>query len=301
MGNVIGFNWSFMWLSIANGYLMGYYMPLFFCLSGITFNSRRLFREYAWKRFNGLILKYFAYSLILLLIGILCHMVSLSDGSLYRALYGVLYSRYYNLDGSERLLVVNNSPLWFCTAMFTASFFFWFLQKYKANRKTLYLITIIYLLITVFLDLTGYYYPWSIDTALLSAIFMLVGYQIRDITWKRYHILLMLIVYTLTFAANDGTVNYSLGIMGSRGGASILLFAVSGISGSLFCIEVCKKFANAKFGKLLQWIGRNSLSIMCTHSVIYFFANKLMQQGEGLWFYAVDTLKWLSLLWFADV
>lgn len=285
---------------IGGGFITGFYMPLFFIISGMTHKDGRSISENISRRF-ALIKKYFLYSTLLLIISAIVY--HWNGKNMIRGIFGILYSRkYINVNIQDNLMIANNSPLWFLTAMFTASFIFYvFLDRlnYK-NTKKMVIGSTLLIVVTYGFSKLPFLMPWSIDTAFLSAFFLLVGFAMQSVYAKvKCHgigVGVLVIVYTISFIANDGVVNYSIRQYGNYGLISILLFTISGISGSLLLIKFCEQFENSVFMKMMQSIGKNTLPILAFHVVVYGTIDYILKEIgistlTGSAFFAVGYLK----------
>ncbi|HCI25159.1 MAG TPA: hypothetical protein DFK11_11685 [Lachnospiraceae bacterium] len=120
------------------------------------------------------------------------------------AIIGIFYSRYalYPLNESENVLFlqIGNSPLWFLTSMFIGCMLFYVIMEIARDSmiKT-WLCYVGLIVITILFQSFPVLLPWSIDTAFLTAWFMLIGYNMKKKFLKRYsifYIALVSIIYT---------------------------------------------------------------------------------------------------------
>ena len=285
---------------IGGGFITGFYMPLFFIISGMTHKDGRSMSENISRRF-ALVKKYFVYSILLLIISAIVY--HWNGNNVIRGIFGILYSRkYINVNIQDNLMIANNSPLWFLTAMFTASFIFYvFLDRFNfRNTKMLVIGSSILIVVTYGFSKLPFLMPWSLDTAFLSAFFLLLGFAMQRVYARvkghKIFVGALVLVYTISFISNDGVVNYSVRQYGNYGLISILLFAISGISGSLLLIKFCEKFEDGVFMKLMQSIGKNTLPILAFHVVVYGMIDYMLQEIgvstlTGVTFFTVGYLK----------
>ncbi|MDE6381514.1 MAG: hypothetical protein K2L57_01470, partial [Muribaculaceae bacterium] len=192
------------------------------------------------------------------------------DVSMWRAFAGVFYSRF-KLFADEangcRLMVADNSVLWFLTSMFTAYCLFRLLRTVRMTwlRLTAGAACVsagfLYPLIPVLL-------PWSVDTAFFIAPLMLAGHELRRSGLMSGHSWLTLAVCVAGYAICNrlaGPTNYSIRDMGAAYPASFGCAIFGGTAALLFfrmaaCSHVNRAFAyvNAKalyiFGLQLLFI-----------------------------------------------
>ena len=243
-------------------YIDNMLLPVFWIAAGYT--SRPDFR--LSSRFRSLIIPYFIMSAVCLLFTALFS----PDVSMWRALAGVFYSRF-KLFADEangcRLMVADNSVLWFLTSMFTAYCLFRLLSTVKMTwlRLTAGAACVsagfLYPLIPVLL-------PWSMDTAFFIAPLMLAGHELRRSGLMSGHSWLTLAVCVAGYVICNrlaGPTNYSIRDMGAAYPASFGCAIFGGTAALLFfrmaaCSHVNRAFAyvNAKalyiFGLQLLFI-----------------------------------------------
>ena len=78
----------------------------------------------------------------------------------------------------------NCAPLWFLTCLFISYIFFWFLIKQECLIKRVVQVIVQILVLLIICGVEEKYnitqLPWHIDVALVSSVFMLVGYELKD-------------------------------------------------------------------------------------------------------------------------
>ena len=161
---------SYQWVTFSSFFVIS----IFFFCSGYTFsfNQEEKFRFITVvKKLPKLLKPYFFFSVLLLLI--------FNDFSL-RAISGIVYSRYclfpIGTDDIYRLFIVGNFPLWFLTCM---SLCYLLYAVYLRFFKYKYIVLAVYFLASVAMSHLPVLLPWSIDTAPLLTIFMILGYEIK--------------------------------------------------------------------------------------------------------------------------
>lgn len=241
-------------------YTLALYVPIFFFCSGYTTSSKTTqipVKENLKRHAIKLIKPYFFYSFILILIFRQFYL---------QGLIGIFYSRYclYPFGSPElyRFLINGNYPLWFLTCMIVSYCLFYIIIY---NPKEQYHIVSGYLIITVLLSHLPILLPWSIDTAFYMALFMFIGMKLREIfpsiyESKRIHPLIIFsVVLYLLFLPFCNNVNLSVREYGS----SIATCLIAGLAGCIIIVYIAKLLESTLTGKILQQIGKHSLTIFC--------------------------------------
>lgn len=242
-------------------FALAFYVPIFFFCSGYTtspMTTETVMKQNFVKHATKLIKPYIFFNLILILI--------------FRQFYlqgfiGVFYSRYclFPLNSPEpyRFLINGNYPLWFLTCM-VVSYFLFYLIIYAPIKYQNYIASS-YLVITVLLSNLPILLPWSIDTAFLMALFMYLGMQTRQKIPSLYQspkphplILFSFILYLLMIPLCEG-INISI----REYGISIAICFIAGLAGCVSVIYFSHILEDSLLGKLLQQIGKHSLTIFC--------------------------------------
>lgn len=238
------------------------------------------------QRKKKLLVNYVAYSAVLLILYIITHLSEPSEtlmDSIKTALTGICYSRYafHVLDGApvEKLMNIENSPLWFLTAMFLGFVLCSVVCSFTGkNRRKISVACVGLLLISVILSFIPVLLPWSLDTAFIFSIFIFVGLylqesQVLDIRFNKRNlsILCFLMMLYVVIRVYNGRMNISLRVYGTRGIISPFLYLYMGIIGSYFCVMTCKVFEHTWIMRGLSVIGKHTLVIMSLHMVLFYY------------------------------
>lgn len=204
-------------------------------------------------------------------------------GSLLQEFGGLIYSRgrlishcdLFAIEGLSyfRLMPEGAGPLWFLTSLFTSYVLFVPLYRAKESRKHVYII--VYILAMYALNFLPILLPWSLDLAPLGAILIYAGCWCKEkgiLTQpgRSTGILMLLLVpiYWALFLVN-GTNHLYMRYYGKEFLWSPILCLEIGLIGSiLYCI--CARYMESlRLSFLLSAIGKSSLTILCTHMVIF--------------------------------
>lgn len=243
---------SYQWVTFSSFFVI----PIFFFCSGYTFsfNQEEKFRFITVvKKLPKLLKPYFFFSVLLLLI--------FNDFSL-RAISGIVYSRYcffpIGTDDIYRLFIVGNFPLWFLTCM---SLCYLLYAVYLRFFKYKYIVLVVYFLASVAMSHLPILLPWSIDTAPLLTIFMILGYEtkVRNLLTEKWLVLICAIIYVFALRFTEG-VNISVREYGN----SLSLFLVAGFAGCMILTNLALLLEKSKVCRIpLVLLGRHSLTIFC--------------------------------------
>ena len=254
----------------ANGTFKGiinsFVLPMFFILSGMTFSLKdeSLF-SFVKKKFRTLVWPSF----------ILCGVLNTLIELIYSFIIGITYQINIKKIVLGTILQLRGGydfGAWFLICLFTAEIMMYILTKYfiKNEKHILCWMVLFYVgghLYSKYIDKT---LPWSLDVALITVSFILLGYLIKEmnlfeIITKWY----LVFVYVGGFIAGNylavafhGGINLYLRYFGNP---FIALMTIIGGTGAV--ITVCK---GIKENRVLQFIGKNSLIIYCMqYSMIY--------------------------------
>lgn len=253
------------------------YMPLFYFISGYTFKDRP---NIISQRFKRLIPPYFKWGIAALLYtwGI----IYANGGNMRDYLTpaaGLIYSRFLllpeNSSWNIHLFPLNAAPLWFLTSLFTSYILFILLIRIKC-KKTWLLIGLLGL--NLLLSFCPILLPWSIDTAAAGALFIYVGYTMKENRFFQHLIpsksrltlcSLLISCFYIILVRYNGGINMSIRQYGNIPLLSPFLFIIIGLMGSfLFCI-LCITMERFKLIKAAVYLGQISLILLCSHAFSY--------------------------------
>lgn len=238
----------------SSGYLMDwsnlFFIPIFFVCSGYTTKNSISLKTKA----KHLLIPYFSLNILLFLFcAVYYRFIN------WKGLLKTLYSRYclfpYGEEPNVLFFTLENYPMWFLTAMFSA---FLFYKLFEVTPKKYHIIPLILMLALSFaMQYLPILFPWSLDTAPLFAIYIWIGKQIKErrLLDNATLFLLSIVLYFIIYSVSDG-INLSVRIYGSNYFLSLL----GGVTGS-FCILYIFKNLKMKDVSLMAKINTNSLVI----------------------------------------
>ena len=231
-------------------FLINYYIPLFFVVSGYIYKEGRSYKENIEHKAKRLLIPYFGYSAVLLAVYVL---MGRTLAETKASAFGILYSRYCLYDttvvkDNVYLFTVANGAMWYLTAFFAASLVYHLvIDRCLSDRKFLIGTLIVLTAITMALADIPVLLPWSIDLACVGTIFMIAG--------------------TLLGRAQffEKKWNMSIREYGIYGAFSVPFFIIVGLTGSLLCIWFGKLIENTAPGRFIAYVGKNTIFLLAFH------------------------------------
>ncbi len=240
-------------------FIFAFCVPLFFILSGYTFRvkNNESFWQFLKHKFLRIMLPYFVWAIIFLIPYFLFGDDPLSLGS---SLLGILYG---NGIGDA---LKQNTPLWFLPALFVTEIFYYFIVKYLHRPKTKSIILVASLLIGFVAAslLKGIYLPWGINSALQIGVFFYIGFIIKDQEFDSLSLIILTTIGILAYCFNS----YDNVIWAEYIYNNYFLTFVSGTAFSILVIELAKLINK---NKVLEYVGKNTMSILIFHKIIIYF------------------------------
>lgn len=265
-------------------WLIPFYVPAFFFISGYLKKDMNYSIEHIRNRLKKLTALYFIYNFILVFSYALINRKGMCD--ILCSIIGVVYSRFClfpNISTTNNIYFLTscNSPLWFLTALVVAEMIYTLVCWGITKGKQWYLIFTGLIIIGYIATYIGILLPWSLDTAMIGTVFMMAGYyyKIKEKTMKKW-IILSVIVYIIVVKFNPDA-NMSVRYYGPWN-MSIILFVAGGITGSMLVKAVCdiceEYFALGPIKNLLTIVGRNSLPIFAFHWFLFWILDVIVKK-----------------------
>ncbi len=272
-------------------YLINYYIPLFFVVSGYLYKEGRSYGENIRHKAKRLLIPYFGYSAVLLAF---YAATGRSLAETKDSAFGILYSRYCLYDTTMYednvfLFTVANGAMWYLTAYFSASLVYHLVaDRCIAGKKYAVCCVAVLVAVTMALAELPVLLPWSLDIACVGALFMLAGTLLGRAHFfeKEWNIPLIAgtaAVYLIVSTINPG-INMSVREYGKYQALSVPFFILTGLTGSMLCIWLGKLIQNSLPGKLMAYIGRNTMILLAFHilglEIFEMIAAKLIDTGS---------------------
>lgn len=287
-----------------SSYLINFYIPLFFVLSGFVYKGGRSYGENIARKAKRLLIPYFGYSAVLF---VFYALIRRSAEEMKWSAFGILYSRYslYEAsmtEGNIYLFTIANGAMWYLTAFFAASLVYYLvIDRCLSGKKFLAGCIVVLLAITMALSGLPVLLPWSIDMAAVGALFMLCGTllgraEVFEKKWNLPLIVLVFAVYVGLCILNPG-INMSVREYGKYGFLSVPFFVLIGLSGSMLCIWLGKLVQGIFIGRILSYIGQNTIILLAFHilglEIFEMIAGKVINVGalSGIAFVLYHTVR----------
>jgi len=264
-------------------FLSAFKMQMFFVISGYLHKPGAGSLVRLRKRSRTILLPYLLFNLFLLLARAILDLSAsrFSWRSLLDISLGAAYSRYYLYPvgtASNPCLLDNfNSPMWFLTALMSSSAIFFPLVAWIGDRPRRLLASSAGLVLAgIAASRLPILLPWSLDTAPLGALFMLLGTELSKIRyfskrWTIPHAFGMLAAaagFLLCSWYNSDVSMYGREY-GNHGILSVLAFIAIGVFGSLLYIWAAQLLVHLRANSLLAFFGKRTVFILCLHLLVF--------------------------------
>ncbi|MCI7040905.1 MAG: acyltransferase family protein [Lachnospiraceae bacterium] len=259
-----------------NKYIYGFHMAIFWIVMGYCYNPKKYsnsnYVTYIRKRYSGLIVPYFGYTVINLFIyGIIIGLFTYGICDEYFLMIGkyvigiLIGGNWQNI-----CMLPNCSPLWFLPAAFLASIIF---HGIMALPKYLYYIIIgACVIVSSINSLNGFIWlPWNFWASILAIPFLAVGFDI-----KQYKIItrinlpcsvLLCFVGMLAIFLNPCEVSFGAVELGN-----IFLFFVGAIGMTIGIMGISKWMHHCI---VLELLGENTILIMAYNYLLNYIIRYL--------------------------
>lgn len=273
-------------------------IPLFFLTAGFLWKDKdQPYWDQLKKRAKPLLRPYFGYNAALMVLYILDWLPYLGPQTretvkqIGKHIFGVLYSEGVILMSdttpSLHFFTSYNYPLWFLTAMVTASaaflLLFWLRRRFGWRLSYMILPCLI---VTVLLNHLPLRLPWNANNCFLAAALMAAGYGIRqtDLLERQWqHKWLEPVVYIAAAAAvlgiglwNDAmSTSMLMSAYGPHGDWGVLIYFIGGILGPCVLLRLCRLIEHWKVSHIFLVLGQNTIPILALHRTIITYYNRL--------------------------
>lgn len=279
-------------------------IPLFFLTAGFLWKDKaEPVMGQLKKRAKPLLRPYFGYNAALFGLYILDFIpyfipqTKYTVKELLKHIFGIFYSEgvilFSDTTPSLHFFTSYNYPLWFLTAMVTASaaflFLLWLRRKYGWKLKWMILPC---LLFTVLINHLPIRLPWNASNMFLAAALMAAGMGIKEIDllerqWKKKW--LEPIVYILAAGSvlaigiwNEAmTTSMLMSAYGPHGDWGVIIYFVGGVIGPCVLLRLCRFLEGTKLSKVFMELGQNTIPILALHRTIITYYNRLWAHFVG--------------------
>jgi len=253
--------------STINNIVFPFHLTVFFILSGYTMKENKIDKEYLSQKFKRLMIPYFITCLCITIMDII-NLILIKHNYTVFSISSVIKTdmlRTFFASGSITNFGTINlngriGAIWF----FPALFFGLIISKVIIQKEEKYskkfaisgIIAIIAIILSKFIWL-----PFSIQSAMLACPFIIFGKFLKEKELidkiKVKETIILLLIFVLGCIINKGGIYFV-----SASVRDLIITPIVAISASLFVIKIAQLLEKVE---ILQYIGRNSLYILCTH------------------------------------
>lgn len=258
---------------IVQHIVYSFHVTTFFLLTGLTFKAYDL-RLRLKNDFLRIMIPYYVWGIISIGVYVLMGKFAGSRLNMHVDLLSMVDNiklLLYATATQNRLPF--NSPLWFLPCLFVTKLFFYILNKIaKENDDKVFLISvIIFVLGCIYTKVDLPNLPFSIEIAMKMLLFLAIGKKLykSKLLYKKNNKLaiflgILLLIATSAIAVFSPKINYS-----NDDFPNFILFLITGILGS---IAICLISIGIRKCKILEYIGRNTMTILVMHKfpVVFF-------------------------------
>lgn len=244
-------------------WIYSFHMPLFYFISGITFKSNKYndVIELLNNKIKSLGVPYVVFNILNLTLNLI-----FLDYSKEKFILCILYVFSFTGYGA----------MWFLPSLLIVQIIFYLIDKYISKEVIKNLIFLAIFILTYILSKFNYNIIMLVFyRAFIGLIFFVSGNYlfnyIKNKKIKYSEIIFLLFINVITCFINGRIELWELRLN------NIILYFISSITGTMFIIYTCKKIKN---NKLLEYIGSNSLIIMCTHQIIIELISEIISIKE---------------------
>ena len=282
---------STIWTPIVN-WIYGFHMPLFFMLSGFLFNRQKWaeagFGRFALARLKNYIIPYFIWCAICFVINLPLLYVSFRHDNLPLAVLQNLGWIVTSVRVDGVFLPQNCTALWFLTCLFLSQLVFYGLVQCKPLWQCV--LSAAFIAINYAMnDFKAPILPWHFEVSLIGAIFMLIGYTIKEKQLIDQAKSAIIPVSMILVSSVIILLNGSKDIYYRNYGYDLTLFMIAAVMISYAFMWICKSM-HALYGK----------SIVCTlgvYSIIAMALNYSINRYTRGAYQIIEQLTGLGMQW----
>lgn len=236
----------------------------FFMLSGILY-KKKLFRDNIVSIFNGLVLPYIIYAILVSLINVFIYKENVS------MIFNELYTNF----------VLGGDRLWFIPCLILVELFYVIVDHVNSiSHKNIYLFTISCALFICITSVVPKHLPWNIDTAAWVLMYFILGISIKNIINKiskktSFIYLIISIIISLLFGlltSDKYRIDIHMNVVTFK-----LPFIVLSIFSPVATMLFVKNYINSN--SQLTKLGQYTLFSFAFHGYIYLFIMFLLRHS----------------------
>lgn len=255
---------------ISSSYIAWLYsahVPLFFVLSGLFFENSLSRRSFVKRKINSLLLPFLIYYIISYIVFYVLLLIVGPDNT--------MVSKFSGLQDIFTQRLTYNGPLWFLLCLFEVELFFYLLYRVLKMVWIRVAICMCIFAVGVFLGNHGVCLPLRIDAVFVAIPFFYIGIALSrsDAFFKGYEWNVAVILCGLCLSIYwlfPCSIDINEGVYSGNKEPFLWLGCV-GLTLSLIFFSMF-----IKSNRIVNWIGQNSLIIMCTHHLVLRVVNRVV-------------------------
>ncbi len=253
--------------SLLHRICFSFHMPIFFIIAGYFFKEKDI-SELIKTKASRLLIPYLFCSIGIIIFSVVWNLFLNASQDIERNVIEWIAAVIYGSGNaySDPFWIKSIGAIWFLPAMFWCLLLFNFCIKRKTPLVWIMLFSIVGYSIKEY-----FWMPYSIQSSLLSLIYLYVGYQARKQNFmeylnKRPIIIAMFFIMWGFYLAAGGGYLYLVGGYFGKGIIYDLFFSTIAV----FCVLFISSLVAGGKGIVkhgLLFFGRNSLSVLCIHLI----------------------------------
>lgn len=261
-----------------------FHMPIFFFLSGFTFNGQKYKpHEFVLRKIKTVVIPYFCLGAVMI-----------GYEYVYNT-YLLLWKKKYDVAGQFMALLTQNRlwTLWFLTTLFVTEILFYFIVKLWRNKLVGIGATCVVLsaLGMVYYSKGGATLPWNVDAVLPAITFFFAGYLLKNLKKVQEVIFDHKLISFVICVAVD--IVCTIGSYRLTGRGLEMFFSSYGFPPLVFIAAIAGSLAVCLFSAMLpilpiRYIGKHSMLYFAWHQTImipeamrYLAKLNILQKPEG--------------------
>ena len=270
--------WNAAGEEVSGNWIYSFHVPIFFIIAGYFMTNKRSFKEFAANKAHRLLLPYLVTCLtIFVIVAALLLVRGDAWPSRFKELPSFFMAAFYG-TGSWFVKTFFGAtpigPIWFLFALFFASF----LQRFALKFKHGWLFNLLWTLIA-YITQKYFWLPFSLQSAALGALFMSFGHYLHKHDFftfitnnKRVSVLIFIACFAVFIVSGIFNLRISVSSFITRTSPLVSIFVACA---SCIFILLLSKWIDEHcepVARFLNFYGKNSLVVLCVHTVIQMFS-----------------------------
>ncbi len=252
-------------------FIYSFHMPLFFCISGYLFSTKKRYKDFLVGKIKNLLIPYVLFFIFSFVVSI----------TILQRDITILNGIKYLILGGKNCAHVCNWALWYLQLFFIASNIFYFIAKIKYSFVRFFIMIMLFI---VSLPIQQYcnqnfeneYVPFALNALCPAIFFMLVAFEFRRIKEKLVPKLNNKLIRGIIPVVSFGL--FVIGILLAAGNSDeiIRLKSYTFLIYSLFILQFIVLICQNCNNKYIVYMGKNSLMILGLHRILLFICSNIL-------------------------